>query len=228
MHRTTSKNTIERPARSRRAGGRHRRSTALRVLRYPAIVLTSLLFLALPAAAGYPPPSQFKSIVERALTENPPAFRMFLGAQIYDTAGVEDLVRAGMLERIATGAPAAKCQPAGATFILTPKGANEARRRHWIVADDSLSIPVGTYVFVSARELAQGKLEYWFRLELNDNGRYLLTLGPGKGWDVYFPPVHLTLAEAGKPVSDVEHLYYWPGRGWMLNFSKSMPLTGCK
>jgi len=184
MHRTPSKNTIERPARSRRAGGRQRRSTALRVLRYPAIVLTSLLFLALPAAARWPPPSQFKSIVESALAENPPAFQIFLGTPINDTRGVEDLVRAGMLERVATGAPATGCQPAAATFMLTPKGANEARRGHWIVADDSLSIPVGTYVFVSARELAEGKLEYWFRLELNDNGRYLLTLGPGKDWDV--------------------------------------------
>jgi len=36
------------------------------------------------------------------------------------------------------------------------------------------------------------------------------------------------LAGAGKPISDTEQLYYWQGRGWTLNFSKSMPHTGCK
>lgn len=222
----TSKNTNADPRSTPRACSHNETRTVLQVLRYPASLLTSLLFLALPAAAGSLPPPQYRSIVESALAANPPAFRIFLGTQIYDTRGVEDFVRAGMLERVATGAAATKCQPGGATFILTPKGANEARRRHWIVADDSLSIPVGTYVFVSALELAEGKLEYWFHLELNDNGRYLLTLGPGKDWDVYFPPVHLTLAEAGKPISDIEHLYYWQGRGWTLNFSKSMPHNG--
>ena len=131
--------------------------------------------------------------------------------------GIDDLLRAGILERVSvtTGG----CYGPEESLVLTEQGQRVASSRGWSLRDAVFVIPVGRLVYVPSSARVEKKngvphaVRFAFRYEPGSNARLLLSLGPASHWAT---GDGLTLADAWRIFVKTVPLEYDAASGWSL------------
>lgn len=190
-----------------------------------SILARVLLAIAIPAiglSGEIPPPPPLCATVQRFLDRTPPKVYIDLSCLNGNNSQLRALVAAGLLTRRNQSANCAAPYPP--VFQLSNSAANTLYSA--VVDSGHLFVTVG-YSEVLTAYRCGAHVQYQYRVMLSHDGKYLATLLPKREWPINGSlPRGVTLADAGRPLTEVLGIHYVTNEGWVLDRPKSLSWPG--
>jgi hypothetical protein len=184
------------------------------------VALTQIAGSALPSVAQSPVPLVTgidSDGLNRFLSEHAPRFVVALDSSLLDP-GVKALVHTGILQQAGSEEPEGDSR---FRLRLTEKGQRVAADHGWEISEGVLTIPVGRLdviegeVRTDATDPHRTFISTQLHFQANFNVAYLVRIAQPKTWQlISLPDVCLTLADAGKALTEEIRAFRDNNKGW--------------